>query len=138
MTIKEICDTVFRFYLYADAVKMIHYSTESNHAHELCDKVRDAIVNFADELAEQSFGFYGKPNYSDFSKLSELDINDTDDLGKICNTVKLMTDSIRSDYEKNGKLSGAVSLIDDFKGEMDKLMFLCTFDKVSNYKGNNE
>jgi DNA-binding ferritin-like protein len=135
MEITQIADIIFKLYLYADATKMIHYTTESNHAHELCDTVRDTINDFADELAEQSFGYYGKPSYTQLTKLNNLEINETDDLGELCGRASEIVDILRTEFSKNDKLSGIVSLIDDYKGSMQKNMFLCSFDKVSNYKG---
>ena len=108
----NISDIVFKLYLYADATKMIHYTTDSMHAHELCDTVRDTIIDFADELAEQSFGYYGKPDFSRMTKLNSLEIKETDDLGELC---KNATD----------------------KGKMSKNIFLCSFDKISNYNYQN-
>lgn len=130
----EISDIVFKLYLYADATKMIHYTTDSNHAHELCDTVRDTIIDFADNLAEQAFGYYGKPQYSSMTKLTKLSIKETSDLGELCKNATEIVDYIRKEFDKNEKLSGLVSLIDDYKGQMSKNAFLCSFDKVSNYK----
>ena len=130
----EISDIVFKLYLYADATKMIHYTTDSNHAHELCDTVRDTIIDFADNLAEQAFGYYGKPQYSSMTKLTELSIKETSDLGELCKNATEIVDYLRKEFDKNEKLSGLVSIIDDYKGQMSKNAFLCSFDKVSNYK----
>ena len=130
----NISDIVFKLYLYADAAKMIHYTTDSNHSHELCDTVRDTIIDFADELAEQSFGYYGKPDYSSMTKLNSLEIKETSDLGELCGYATEIVESLRTEFSKNNKLSGLVSLIDDYKGAMSKNVFLCSFDKVSNYK----
>lgn len=129
----DICDMLFRLYLYADMTKMIHYSTDSNHCHELCDKVRDIINDFSDSLAEQYFGYYGKPSFSDLTL--EHDVKYTDDLGELCKTVVDSTDELRKRCENEPKLQNLVSLIDDFKGNMEKQMFLATFDKVSRVKG---
>ena len=63
---QEVCDIIMKLYMYADVTKMVHYSTDKNHAHELCDIIRDNILDFADELAEQFFGYSGKPSFSDF------------------------------------------------------------------------
>lgn len=112
--------------------KMIHYSTASNHEHELADGIRDAIIDFTDDLAESTFGFYGKPKFNDMSL--KLDIQNTNDLGKLCQFVVDIAEAIRKDFENNDKLSGIVSLIDDFKKTMSKNVFLATFDKVSNYR----
>lgn len=136
MDITQISDIIFKLYLYADATKMIHYSTESNHAHEMCDKIRNTIVDFADDLAEQTFGYYGKPSYSQMTKLNKLEINETDDLGELCARASEMVDILRTEFDKIDKLSGVVSAIDDYKGKMLKNQFLCKFDKVSEYKIN--
>lgn len=130
-----ICDSIFKLYLYADMTKMIHYSTDSNHCHEHCDVVRDAIHDFTDELAEQFFGYYGKPSFSDMSL--NHDIRKTDDLGKLCGYVMDLVEPIQNKCKSVSKLSGIVSLIDDFKGKLSKLILQATFDKVSNYKLKN-
>lgn len=132
MEISQLSDIIFKLYLYADATKMIHYTTDKNHAHEMCDKIRNTIVDFADSLAEQSFGYYGQPTYSSLTKLNKLEINETDDLGELCDRASEIVDIVRTDFSKIDKLAGVVSLIDDYKGEMLKNKFLCKFDKVSN------
>lgn len=132
MDFKTICNSIFKLYLYADNCKMIHYSTDSNHEHELADKVRGCIEEFADSLAESTFGYYGKPKFNDLSV--NQDISTTNDLGRLCQSAVDIAEAIRSDFNKNEKLSGIVSLIDDFKKEMSKNVFLATFDKVSNYQ----
>ncbi len=129
---QEVCDIIMKLYMYADITKMVHYSTDKNHAHELCDIIRDDILDFTDDLAEQYFGYSGKPSFSDFS--FEQSINKTNDLGQLCKIISEMLDEFRGKCEDNGKLSNIVSLIDDFKGDMAKDAFLATFDKVSDYK----
>lgn len=128
---KQICDSIFRLYLYADNTKKIHYTTDSNHMHELCDKLRDTIIDFTDEFAEQSFGYYGKPKYGDFQSLSKLSIEETDDLNEICDRVVGIVALFGTEFKNDDKLSGIVSLIDDFKGKINQIKFLCTFDKFS-------
>lgn len=131
MDIKTIADIVFKLYLYADETKRIHYSTEKNHTHELCDQVRDTIVDFADTLAEQSFGYYGKPSFSQTPKLTGLDIRETESLAELIDNATELVDYLHEEFSKEKKMSGTVSAIDDYKGEMNKLKFLTTFDKVS-------
>ena len=127
--LKKVCNLIFILYAYADATKMIHYSTKSNHTHQLCDDIRDAILEFVDELAEQSFGYIGNPNFADM-KLT-TDIQRTDDLKTLCSMVSKSIESYRSDCEKDDKMASIVSLIDDFNGKLSKLSFLATFDKYS-------
>ena len=132
MEYKDICDIIFKLYLYADSAKMIHYSIESMHGHELADDVRDAIIEFADELAEQFFGHFGRPSFDQLS--IKHDIKVENDINKLCQNCIDTVEVIRTSFNKNDKLSGIVSLIDGFKEKMSKLSFLGTFDKVSNIK----
>lgn len=130
--VQEVTDIIMKLYMYADVTKMVHYTTEKNHAHELCDIIRDDIMEFADDLAEQFYGYAGKPSFSDFSFDQSITI--TDNLGELCKVVSEMVDELRKTCDKDTKMSNLVSLIDDFKGDMSKDAFLATFDKVSDYK----
>ena len=132
MSFQETCDIIFKLYLYADTAKMIHFSIDSMHGHELADEIRDAIIDFADELAEQYFGYYGKPNFNQLSIKHDIKIDE--DLGKLCQNCLDTVEIVRTECNKVPKLSGIVSLVDDFKEKMSKFVFLGTFDKVSNIK----
>jgi hypothetical protein len=111
---------------------MIHYTIESMHGHELADEVRDTIIEFADELAEQYFGYYGKPRFGQLSIKHDIKIDD--DINVLCKNCLDMVEVVRKEFEKEDRLSGIVSLIDGFKEKMSKFAFLGTFDKVSNLK----
>lgn len=132
MSYQETCDIIFKLYLYADTAKMIHYTIESMHGHELADEVRDTIIEFADELAEQYFGYYGKPRFGQLSIKHDIKIDD--DINVLCKNCLDMVEVVRKEFEKEDRLSGIVSLIDGFKEKMSKFVFLGTFDKVSNLK----
>lgn len=132
MNIREICNIIFKLYLYADNTKMIHYSTDSNHEHEMADSTRNAILNFVDELAEQTFGYFGKPSFNDISLKQNIVIEK--DLSKICQHCIDTVMPLYTAFKNHIRLSGIISLIDDFKGTLAKTVFLNTFDKVSSYK----
>ncbi len=132
MQIKDICDVIFKLYLYADNTKMIHYSTDINHEHELADDLRDTILTFVDNLAEGTFGYYGRPSFNDMSLKQSISVER--DLNKICQQCINIITPLRTDFSKNDKLSGIISLIDDFTGKLGKIAFRGTFNKVSNYK----
>lgn len=132
MNFQETCDIIFKLYLYADTAKMIHYTIDSMHGHELADDVRDCIIEFADELAEQYFGYYGKPRFTQLSISHDIKVEE--DINKLCQNCVDMVEIVRTECNKNPKLSGIVSLVDGFKEKMSKLVFLGTFDKVSNIK----
>ena len=127
-----VCNTIMKLYTYANMTKMIHYSAKTDHEHKLCDDVKSALESFADKLAEQYFGYYGKPSFSDFSL--NQDVQKTDDLGKLCGHVINLTALVRTKASKVDKLQGIVSLIDDFTGELNKLIFLTKFNNISSYK----
>ena len=131
-TYQTVCDTIFKLYLYSDTAKMIHYSIDSMHGHELADQVRDDIMEFADELAEQYFGYYGRPSFNQLSIKHDIKIDD--DLNKLCQNAIDCVEFLREEFDKNSKLSGLVSLIDSFKEKLSKNAFLGTFDRVSKMK----
>lgn len=126
---KNIYDAIFRLYLYADTCKIIHYTTDKNHGHELADEIRNSILDFVDDFAEQFFGYHGKPNKSELTV--KLDVKEEDKLDSICQDVIDIVEPLRTEFNKNPKLSNLVSLIDDFKGSMHKCKFLSTFDHLS-------
>lgn len=126
---KNVYDAIFRLYLYADTCKIIHYTTDKNHGHELADEIRNNILEFVDELAEQFFGYNGKPSKSELT--IKLDVKEEDRLDAICQDVLNVVEPLRNEFNKNDKLSNLVSLIDDFKGSMNKCKFLTTFDHLS-------
>lgn len=130
MDIHNICDTVMRLYLYLPVLKRIHYTIDSSHGHRLCDEIYEAVLKFADDLAEKSFGWIGKPSYTDFKDIDGYSVNDDESLSKVCESIKDLVEPIRKEAEKDDKGSGIVSLIDDFKGEIDKMVFLTTFDHL--------
>lgn len=118
-----ITDSIMKNYMYADWVKTIHYATTSNHIHELCDKVRDDIVDFTDSLAEQFFGFHGKPEVADFS--IENNIVKSPNLQDICEAVIDIANEIREGLPDDYRGWSLQSLIDDFVGTMGQNKFLC-------------
>lgn len=127
---KEIYNAIFRLYLYADTCKIIHYTTDKNHAHELADEIRSSILDFVDDLAEQFFGYNGKPQKSELT-IKQDGVKEEDSLSAICQDVIDVVEPLRTEFNKNEKLTGLVSLIDDFKGSMNKLKFLTTFDHLA-------
>lgn len=126
---KNVYDTIFRLYLYADTCKIIHYTCDKTAIHELADTIRDSILEFVDGLAEQYFGYNGKPSKSELT--IKLDVKEEDKLSDICQDTIDIVEPLRKEFIKDDKLSGLVSLIDDFKGEMNKCKFLATFDHLS-------
>ena len=107
MSFQETCDIIFKLYLYADTAKMIHYTIDSMHGHELADDVRDTIIDFTDELAEQYFGYYGKPRFGQLSINQEIKIDE--DINKLCQNCVNTVEIVRTECEKNSNFEGNVS-----------------------------
>lgn len=126
---KLFCDIIFKLYLYADMTKMIHYSTKTNSTHELADKIRNEIIDFADDIAEQFFGLSGNPKFTDFSV--KQDVKSIENLDGICNEVSTLAVSLKDAAKKVRNSEGIQSSIDDFVGKMSQARFLSTFDKFS-------
>lgn len=124
---KIFYDTIFKLYLYGDMCKMIHYTTKSHHIHKLCDETREDIQDFADSLAEQSFGYLGKPKFNDLSL--KHSIKETNDLSQLCKYVIKLVLIIRKRCKNNKNMQNILSTIDDFTGKMYNNIYLCSFDK---------
>ena len=128
---KKIVDVIMKLYLYADMCKMIHYSTNKMHEHQLADDVRNDIMEFADDLAEKCFGFGKKPNFNDFSLKQNIKLSKN--ISGLCNNVLKLIENVRKEFEKDN-MHGVVSIIDDFMGKMAQNIYLATFDNVSDVK----
>lgn len=132
MDLKSFCDSIMRLYLYADMAKGIHYTTEIHWAHEHADDIIDMIRENTDKIAEQVYGYYGRPKFSDFDL--KADVYSEEDLGRLLGRCMDVLESMRQEFEKIPKLSGTVSAIDDFKGDITQYIYLANFQKISNYK----
>lgn len=126
---RQISEAVTRVYLYALNTKFIHYSTKRSHMHQLTDEAYWALQHFADNFAEAAYGIIGKPPYNIFSVKTE--ISQSNDLRNICTNVKGVLTPIRTKIAKEEEKSGIVSMIDDVFAKLDRITFLCTFDKIA-------
>lgn len=131
MDSRDLCGCILRFYSYADATKMIHYTTNSNHQHELCDELRSVILGFVDDFAEQMFGIVGKPSMQDFSE--DIPLERIDYIEDICERCGDLAEVIKSHIEDDRRFDCICSLIDDFVGKVRQKQFLATFDHNANY-----
>lgn len=133
MNIKNVAELVMKLYLYSDMCKMIHYSAKKMHEHTQSDDVLNIIRDYADRIAENCFGFIGKPTFNDFSL--EQPIKKANDLTQICQNVFDLLNNFEKKL-KNPKYSGIQSIIDEFKSSLSSIVYLNMFDKVSDKKLN--
>jgi len=132
MNNKVLYDSIVKILLYADMIKLVHLTTEKYSAHKLCDEATDAVRSYCDELSEKSFGYFGGPKFKDFN--IKQDVFVTDDLGEILGHINDLLVILRKKYEDVDCL---VSTIDDFSGKLNQLVYLTSFDKISDYKMKN-
>lgn len=57
---KDLMDYICSLHGYLIRAKEIHWSTDSNAEHLLCDEVMDCVRDNEDELAESAMGLYGE------------------------------------------------------------------------------
>ncbi len=119
---KEIVDFICALHGYMIRVKEIHWNTDSNATHLLCDEIEDAIHDCEDRFAECAMGMEGVhfqvgkllpmlPNATDLSAmLKELE-NDVLDMKK------------RIDGPKNG---GLFNILDDIQECCNKYKYRAT------------
>lgn len=126
---EKICNFITSLYLYADMTKFIHYSTNSNHKHELADDLRDKILEFSDDFAEQMFGILHKPRFSEFTL--DLSLKYSEKIGGICKILLKLVGEVQEELKDDDKFTSILSLIDDFKGELNKIVFLDTLGDLN-------
>ena len=136
MSNKEFCESVVRLHLYSNVIKYIHLTTDIARLHTICDEIESKLRSFVDDLCEQYFGYFGKPKFKDFNYTSN--IYEEEDLVKLLNRVYDIVSYIKDELSSIDKLSGIISLIDDFIGDINKYIYLCSFDKISNYTGEDK
>lgn len=57
---KDLMDYICSLHGYLIRLKEIHWSTDSNAEHLLCDEVMDMVRGCEDELTESAMGLYGE------------------------------------------------------------------------------
>lgn len=57
---KELMDYICSLHGYLIRLKEIHWSTDSNSEHLLCDEIMDMVRDCEDEFTESAMGLYGE------------------------------------------------------------------------------
>lgn len=130
--IKHFNNYIFELYLYCDIMKMKHYATDIHTEHIRIDEFQDKLRELTDEVAEQIYGYFGKPDFNDFTL--KLNVKQEKDLGKLLGLMFTIVNNIKELFVDNDKLSGTISLLDDFKGQIQQFIYLTSFDKISTFK----
>lgn len=123
--IKEsIFDFLCRLEGYQVVLKGFHWNADHKSTHELADDIREEIVKFQDEIAEDMMGFLG-------IRLKPGDI-EPDDVE--CEDIKCLLETLREDVltlrasvEEEAVCYGLVSILDDMVHFVNKSLYLETF-----------
>ena len=125
---------IFQMFFYSDMMKMIHYSTDGETEHLICDEMMYSVIERTDKIAEVYYGIVGKPKHSDF-KFNLDGVEMLSDLGKIAGKIHDILVTMFGMVDKEGdEYEGFKSALADYMATMSQFIYKCTFDKISTYK----
>lgn len=119
---KEIIEFICSLHGYLIRLKEIHWSTDSNAEHLLCDEISGTLAGLEDEFAETAMGLYGK----------KIGINDLKPLLPNSESLDKMLDELIGEtvQMKNGPtkatFDGLNSILDDIIAAAQKYKYRST------------
>ena len=121
---KEILEFICSLHGYLIRLKEIHWSTNSNSEHLLCDSIMDTIGGLEDELAETAMGLYGKK-----IQVGELKpyLPNAEDLKPMLRELQSETLAVKKKLTSE-KESGLVNILDDIIAAAQKYQYRATQD----------
>lgn len=125
----KINEYILKFGLYIVSLKKIHYVTPSMEVHKKCDELSEDLNGFLDEMAEMLYGYAGKPSYSEFKPLHNIQIKEYETLGKTIESLSELVKEFKAELEKTAKVKQMADKCDDFIHALAKEKFLLTFMK---------
>lgn len=119
---KDILDYVCDLHGYLIRLKEIHWSTNNNAEHLLCDELMDDIRDSEDKFMESAMGLYDSK-----IKVGELKpyLPNATELKSMLNEMKIETVAIRSKLTKPEE-SGLVTVLDDILLFIGKYLYRAT------------
>lgn len=119
---KDILDYVCDLHGYLIRLKEIHWSTDNNAEHLLCDEIMDDIRDTEDRFMESAMGLY-----SSKIKIGQLKpyLPNSTGLSQMLNELKTETVSMRKKLTKPEE-SGLVTILDDILSFIGKYLYRAT------------
>lgn len=119
---KDIIDYICDLHGYLIRLKEIHWSTDNNAEHLLCDDIMDDVRDNEDKFMESAMGLYRSK-----IRIGELKpyLPNSTDLKSMLNEMKSETVSIRAKLTKPEE-SGLVTVLDDILSFIGKYLYRST------------
>lgn len=119
---KEILDYICDLHGYLIRLKEIHWSTDNNAEHLLCDEIMDDVRDNEDKFMESAMGLYDSK-----IKVGELKpyLPNATELKPMLNEMKSETVAIRGKLTKPEE-SGLVTVLDDILSFIGKYLYRST------------
>lgn len=119
---KEIIDYICDLHGYLIRLKEIHWSTDNNAEHLLCDEIMDNVRGNEDKFMESAMGLYDSK-----IKVGELKpyLPNATELKPMLNEMKSETVAIRGKLTKPEE-SGLVTVLDDILSFIGKYLYRST------------
>lgn len=119
---KDLMDYICSLHGYLIRLKEIHWSTDSNSEHLLCDEIMDMVRECEDELTESAMGLYGekvkvgdlKPYLPNAEELKPM-------LKELVGETVTMKKKLNKDIE-----AGLCNILDDIIASAQKYMYRST------------
>jgi len=119
---KDLMDYICSLHGYLIRLKEIHWSTDSNSEHLLCDEIMDMVRECEDELTESAMGLYGekvkvgdlKPYLPNAEELKPM-------LKELVGETVTMKKKLSKDIE-----AGLCNILDDIIASAQKYMYRST------------
>ena len=119
---KEVLDYICDLHGYLIRLKEIHWSTDNNAEHLLCDEIMDDVRDNEDKFMESAMGLYDSK-----IKIGELKpyLPNATELKPMLNEMKSETVAIRGKLTKPEE-SGLVTVLDDILSFIGKYLYRST------------
>ena len=119
---KDLLNYICSLHGYLIRTKEIHWSTDSNAEHLLCDEIMDLVRDNEDELAESAMGLYGEK-----IKVGELKpyLPDAEELRPMLKELLRETVTIKKRLNKDEE-AGLCNILDDIIAGAQKYLYRST------------
>jgi DNA-binding ferritin-like protein len=119
---KELMDYICSLHGYLIRLKEIHWNTNSNAEHLLCDEIMDMVRSCEDEFTESAMGLYDEK-----VKVGDLKpyLPNAESLKPMLKELVDETLAVRKTLNKD-KESGLCSILDDIIAQANKYMYRTT------------
>jgi hypothetical protein len=119
---KDLMDFINSLHGYLIRLKEIHWSTDSNAEHLLCDEIMDSLRSCEDEFTESAMGLYGRK-----VKVGDLKpyLPNAEELKPMLRELMTETVAMKKKLDKDNE-AGLCNILDDIIACSQKYMYRST------------